>query len=174
MTVSKNGYTTLHKIRELGEVEVAVLLTCLPEFDVQNAVNSLKRGGLIKSVRLVNRQFTDSRSTRTYPVSVYTVTDRGYTAMEKYEAAETRKKAVANPPSFRKITPKPQKQELYQMQNWVIPERDPNVDVTYVKIAGQEQPVKVTYGVGHPYASLKLAPDLTRYKRNVIKGIHAT
>lgn len=173
MTVSKNGYTTLHKIRELGEVEVAVLLTCLPEFDVQNAVNSLKRGGLIKSVRLVSRQFTDSRSTRVYPVSVYTVTDKGYIAMEKYEAAAARKLVVVNPPTYRKITPKPQKQELYQMQNWVIPERDPNVDVVYMEIEGQEQPVKVTYGVGHPYAALKLAPDLTRYKRNVIKGIHA-
>lgn len=171
MTVSKNGYTTLHKIRELGEVEVAVLLTCLPEFDVQNAVNSLKRGGLIKSVRLVSRQFTDSRSTRVYPVSVYAVTDKGYIAMEKYEAAAARKLIVVNPPTYRKITPKPQKQELYQMQNLIIPELSPNVTEEIIEVNGVK--VKCTKGVQCVYPRYVQPVDHTRYVSRPIRGIHA-
>lgn len=173
MTVSKNGYATLVMVRELEEVETATLVERLPGFDVQNAVNSLKRGKLIEAVRFVYKKFTDSRATRTYAVSAFSITEKGRLAIRKFEEVEAKKTAVVNPPTFRKITPKvkTQKQELYQMQNWIIPDRDPAVDVRHIEINGH--PVKVTYGVSHAYAPLQLAPDLTRYKPNPIKGIHA-
>ena len=173
MTVSKNGYATLTMVRELEEVETATLVERLPGFDVKNAVNSLKRGKLIEAVRFVYKKFTDSKATRTYAVSAFSITEKGRLAIRKFEEAEAKKTAANTPPTFRKITPKvkTQKQELYQMQNWIIPDRDPAVDVRHIEINGH--PVKVTYGVSHTYAPLQLAPDLTRYKPNPIKGIHA-
>ena len=175
MTVSKNGYATLTMVRELEEVETATLIERLPGFDVQNAVNSLKRGKLIEAVRFVYKKFTDSRATRTYAVSAFSITEKGRLAIRKFEEAEAKKTSVV-PKIFAAPRQKgtktiPRKQELHQMQNWIIPDRDPAVDVRHIEIDGH--PVKVTYGVSHAYAPLQLAPDLTRYKPNPIKGIHA-
>ena len=175
MTVSQNGYATLTMVRELEEVETATLIERLPGFDAQNAVNSLKRGKLIEAVRFVYRKFTDSRATRTYAVGAFSITEKGRLAIRKFEEVEAKKTAVV-PRVFAAPRQKgtkviPQKQELHQMQNWIIPERDPAVNVAYTEIDGH--PVKVTYGVSHAYTPLQLAPDLTRYKPNPIKGIHA-
>ena len=179
MTVSKNGYDTLLMVQELGEVEVSTLVERLPEVDVQNAVNSLKRGKLIEAVRSVNRKFTDSRSTRIYAVCVYGITDKGRAAVKKYDDAVARKAAIVpRVLAATKTAPKSKGTkaiqggpELHQMQNWVIPARDPNVTERKMEIDGRE--VKVTYGVSHPYPAYVPPADLTRYRPNPIKCIHA-
>ena len=179
MTVSKNGYDTLLMVQELGEVEVSTLVERLPEIDVQNAVNSLKRGKLIEAVKAVHRQFTDARSTRTYQVSVYTITELGRAAVRKFDEAAERKAAIV-PRGFaapkvgrsHKGTKAIQgKSDVHQMQNWVIPDRDPNVTEGRMEIDGRE--VKITYGVSHTYPAYVPPADLTRYKPNPIKCIHA-
>lgn len=173
MAVSKNGYLTLRKIQKLKEAEIEVLAKSLPEVNVQNAINSLKRGRLVETVKTVSRKITDSRSTRLVPKSVYALTVRGAAAIKEFEAAAARKAALINPPTFRKITPtqkEVKKQELHLMQNWIIPERDPNVSVVHTEINGHT--VKVTYGDGYEYERYSPPADLTRYRPNPIKGIH--
>jgi len=174
MAVSKNGYLTLRKIQKLKEAEIEVLARSLPEVNVQNAINSLKRSRLVETVKTVSRKITDSRSTRLVPKSVYAITVRGAAAIKEFEAAAARKAALINPPTFRKITPtqkEVKKQELHLMQNWIIPERDPNVSVVHTEINGHT--VKVTYGNGYEYERYSSPADLTRYRPNPIKGIHS-
>lgn len=174
MTISERGYKTLCKIRELGEVEVSELVLAITEFDVQNAVNSLKRGGLIEAVRSVSRTFKDARATRVYAVSVFAVTSRGYAAIQKFEDAAARKAAVSDPPTFCKITHpkvKPEKQELHQMQCWVIPELNPNVTEEIIEINGVK--VKCTKGVQASYERYVQPQESTRHVSRPIKGIHA-
>ena len=179
MTISKNGYATLLMVRELGEVEVSTLVERLPGFNVQNAVNSLKRCKQIEAVRFVYKKFTDSRATRAYAVSAFSITEKGRIALRKFEDAADRKAAVV-PRVF--TSPKPGRShkgtkaiqggpELHQMQNWAIPARDPNVTERKMEIDGRE--VKVTYGVSHPYPAYVPPADLTRYRPNPIKCIHA-
>ena len=175
MTVSKNGYTTLCKIKELGEVEVANLVVGISDVEVRNAVASLKRGKLIAAVGSVYRKFTDSHSTRTYPVSVYAVTDQGRLAMQKFEDSAARKATkVDNPPTFRKITPskvEAKKQVLHQMQCWVIPELNPNVVEEIIEINGVK--VKCTKGVQASYIKYVQPVDRTRHVSRPLRGIHA-
>jgi hypothetical protein len=173
MTISKNGYETLLMVRELEEVEVSTLVERLPDVNVKNAIASLKRGKLIESVRLVHRKFIDSRSTRIIPFSVYAITGTGIDAMRKFEAAAARKLAISQgaPPKRKTATPRPPKQELYQMQNFIIPERNPAVTEQFVEHEGRT--VKVTHGIGHAYEKLKLEPDSTRYRARQVRGIHA-
>lgn len=175
MTISENGYKTLCKIQEAGKVEVANLVVGISDVEVRNAVTSLKRGKLIEAVGSVYRKFTDSRPTRTYPVSVYAVTDRGRLAIQKFEDFAARKVAkVDNPPTFRKITHpkvKPEKQELYQMQNLIIPELNPNVTEEIIEVNGVK--VKCTKGVQCTYARYVQPVDRTRYVSRPVRGIHA-
>ena len=175
MTISENGYKTLCKIQEAGKVEVANLVVGISDVKVRNAVTSLKRGKLIEAVGSVYRKLTDSRPTRTYPVSVYAVTDRGRLAIQKFEDFAARKVAkVDNPPTFRKITHpkvKPEKQVLHQMQCWVIPELNPNVTEEIIEVNGVK--IKCTKGVQASYERYVQPQESTRHVPRPIRGIHA-
>lgn len=171
MKIRKNSELVLRKLRRLGEVEVTRLKDAIKEFDAKNTINSLVRLGYIDVVRILHRREGGPRSKGFVLVRVIAVSDKGLKELRKLNAiALAAKKAAQEPPKPPKEVKAP-KEELHQMQSWIIPERDPNVSVTSIEIEGRT--VKVTYGRGFTATPYSPPKEPTRYKPRLIRGIHA-
>jgi len=161
MAIGEKSEKVLRTLREIGEAEVAVIIKAVTEFDARNTVNSLYSQRYIEVAKVLNRVLSGKRNKGTLAVRIYKISEKGIKILNKIDA----------PPEIKPPKVEAKKQELHPMQNFVIPERDPNVDVVYVKHEGRI--VKVTYGARFKRDTYTTPPEPTRYKSNPIRGIHS-
>ena len=135
--------------------------------DTKDAIRSLLRCEYIQVTRSIMRQ-TVTRNPKhkqhTREMLLYAITDRGRQKLQDMEFPPAREMKVLKVVLGQKF-------DLHKMESFIIPERKPNVNQMIAEIGGRE--VKITYGVNYAYETYKPAPDLTRYKPNPIRGIHA-
>lgn len=143
--LSKKGTATLHDVVDLiGE-------------DAKNTIRSLHQCGHIQVVAVVKQK---SKGGEMKDMNVYGITDSGKAKLDRV--------AVPKTPTTRPAQ-QPRKQDLHLMQTFIIPERDPNVNVMIASIGGRD--VTITYGVHHPYEVYRPAPDNSRnYTPRPIRG----
>jgi len=161
MAIGEKSEKVLRILREIGESEVADIIKAVTEFDARNTVNSLYSQRYIDVAKVLNRVLSGKRNKGTIAVRIYKISEKGIKILDKIDA----------PPKIKQPKIEAKKQELHPMQNFVIPERDPNVAVVYVEHEGRT--VKVTYGARFKRDTYKTPPGPTRYKSNPIRGIHA-
>lgn len=159
MAISEKSEKVLRAIQHLKEAEITAILAAVPSEDTRNIVAILAARGYIAEVRVLNRVLPGSNNAA---VSVYALSEKGGKFLNKLDSPAPKAKAK---------TPAVKKQKLHPAETFVIPECDPDVDVVYLKVNGRT--VKVTYGKHFKREPYKSPPELTRYKANPIKGIHA-
>lgn len=141
----------------------ARMLTEAVGFKADPYVNSLAR---MKYIEVIRTQHSKNTRGSVVEVNVYAVTRAGLQKLYEVEHA---------PPPKPKPPPKAENKkppELHLMTNFVIPDRNPNVNEMMAEIGGRQ--VKITYGVHHAYEPYVPPPDHSRnYTPRPIKGIHA-
>lgn len=126
----------------------------------KKAINSLYRCDFLAVVATKSQQTKQGRMKNMH---VYAITEKGRNKLQDADFP----KVVEMRQQKQKAAP-----QLHQMQNFVIPDRDPNVKEMMAEIGGML--VKITYGVHHAYEVYRPAPDQSRnYTPRAIKGIHA-
>lgn len=148
--LSQKSETALRACLKLGECTKQDICAAITEFDAKESVNSLRKCGYIEVVRQIIRAIDIvGQRPLTRPVNVYLITERGRMAIHHSDFPNTRKMKALKVPLKPEPKPESKKQELHEMQNWIIPDRKPNVNEMTAEIGGRE--VKITYGVHVPY-----------------------
>lgn len=169
MAISNNSAFILRKLRSLGEVELADLVKGVTDFSAKDCVNSLIKNDFISVTKILVRKSDSEEKPAVKNVKILTVSEKGLRELGKQKRTPIK---VSKPKIDSTTTEKKgANQDLHQTQTYVIPERNPDVEVDYIEIDGRK--VKITYGrsfTGSVYIPPK---DLTRYKPSVIRGINA-
>lgn len=138
----------------------ARMLTEAVGFNADPYVNSLAR---MKYIEVIRTQYAKNTRGSVVEVNVYAVTRAGLQKLYEVEHA---------PPPKPKVAKKETQQELHLMTNFVIPDRNPNVNEMMAEIDGRK--VKISYGVHHPYQPYVPAQDDgMRYKPRPMRSILA-
>jgi len=148
--LSKPSEVVLRAIQKLGNA------TLKDVFDAAGvgskpAVYSLKKCWYVQVEKTLMRVTSKAGKSESKPVSVFSLTEKGHAAIRRMDLPP-----VKNPL-------KPNRPELYTMQYFTIPDRDPNVHHVHqmmAEIGGRM--VKITYGVHHDYEVYRPAPDQSR------------
>jgi len=176
MAISKNSGVILRKLHTLKEAELAVLAKEITEFPAKDAINSLTRQGFIEVVKILTRKLSGKRNKGVKEVRILAISEKGLRALETLDNPKPPPVKVSRPSKAEKPaktlkTERAPKQVLHQMQNLIIPERDPDVEVDYIEVEGRK--VKITYGKAPTRKTYVPPKDCTRYKPGIIRGIHA-
>lgn len=150
---------TLRAILKLGNATLPDVEAIIGDV-AKNAINSLYR---CKFVNVVATKSQKTKQGRMQDLHVYAITEK---VRNKLQDADF-PKVVEMRQQKQKTAP-----ELHQMQHFIIPARDPNVEEMMAEIGGRM--VKITYGMHHAYEVYRPAPDHSRnYTPRAIKWIHA-
>jgi len=159
--LSKPSETVLRAIKKLGNATLQdVIVAAGP--DSKPAVYSLKKCGHIQVTKTLMRVESKSGKTESKPVSVFSLTEKGHAAIKRMDF----------PPVEKTIPAPARKQELHQMQCFIIPEFEPNVTEGFIEIDGRQ--VKCIRGPRPEYKTYVPPIDRSRnYTPRHIRGIHA-
>lgn len=151
---------TLRAIKKLGEACLHDVQAIVGDV-AKEAINSLHR---CEHIAIVATRSQKTNGNQVRDMHVYAITGKGRMKLQDSDIPPARQMQALKVPA-----PVP---ELHKMENFVIPDRKPNVNEMVAEIGGRQ--VKITYGVHHAYEQYVPAQDDgTRYKPRQIKSIFA-
>lgn len=159
--LSAQSEAVLRTIQKLGNATLKDVVAAAGA-DSKPAVYSLKKCGHIQVTKTLMRVVAKNGKSESRPVSVFSLTDKGHAAIRRMDF----------PPVEKTPPPPPQKQELHQMQYFIIPDFAPNVTEGFIEVDGRQ--VKCTRGVQFKYETYVQPQDHSRnYTPRPIRWIHA-
>lgn len=158
--LSEQSETVLRAIQKLGNATLKDVVAAAGD-DAKPAVYSLKKCGHIQVTKTLMRVVAKNGKAESRPVSVFSLTDKGHAAIRRMDF----------PPVGKPIPAPAPKQELYQMQYFIIPDFAPNVTEGFIEVDGRQ--VKCTRGVRFKYETYVQPHDNTRHKPRPIRSILA-
>lgn len=159
--LAKQSKATLRAVLKIGNASL---------HELEESVGDIARNAIRSLYRLEYVQVVDTRSQRTKQgctkeMNVYAITDKGRQKLQDIDFPKAAEMKAAKACKLGTA--------LYEMQHFITPIRNPNVNEMYAEIGGRK--VKITYGVHHEYSPyVPPRDDGTRYQPRRFKSILAS